>query len=187
MKLNNYKVARICMVVIISLSVLIGNYRCVHKWEKQVIQVFEVGENKDGLCARNDIKDRYNDAVNLLSLASRNTLTSTAIDSLNEITQELSLVMNSNTSSNVISQLYTLNNKMTIAFDNAYNFLLPNLNPTDTKFLRGLYDDFHSSGNILSHSYYNQVAVEYNQMIQSFPNSILSITNQAKPLPLFGE
>lgn len=184
---NNYKTARIIMIISIILSTIVGNYRSISSETKEVFQIFEIGENKDGLCARNDLKDRYNDAINLLTLSTRYSIKHEAIESLDYTTQQINLAFNKNTSASVISELNTLNDKLTIAFDGSYSVLIDELKENDKKLARGLYDDFHSSANILSHSEYNQYAVEYNQMINSFPNNLLSLTNRAKTLPLFGE
>lgn len=185
--INNYKTARIIMIITIILSTFLGNYRSVSSETKHVLQIFEIGENKDGLCARNDIKDRYNDSMNLLSLANRYSIKNDSIDSLTQITQTLFIELGNSASAKNISNLYKLNNEMSIAFNSAYDILISELKDSDKKLAQGLYDDFHSSANILSHSEYNQYAVNYNQMINSFPNNLLSITNQAKDLPLFGE
>ena len=181
---NNYKTARIIMIVVILLSTILGNYRSISSETNKVLQVFEVGINKDGLCARNDIKDRYNDSINLLSLASRYGVTHEALE---YNTQEINLVLNKKTSASTIKELNALNDRLTIAFDGLYETIIDELKENDRKLATGLYDDFHSSANILSHSEYNIVAVEYNQMISSFPNNFLSLTNRSKTLPLFGE
>ena len=184
---NNYKTARIIMIITIILSTFFGNYRSISTETKKVLQVFEIGENKDGLCARNDIKDRYNDSMNLLSLANRYSIQNESTSTLTQVTQSIFIELGSSSSAKSITNLYKLNNEMSIAFNKAYDILISELSDSDKKLAQGLYDDFHSSANILSHSEYNRYAATYNQMINSFPNNLLSITNQAKVLPLFGE
>ena len=81
-----------------------------------------------------------------------------------------------------------MNSDLTEEFDSVYSELKTKISKElDQKLLTGLHDDFHSSGNILSHSDYNQAALEYNEIAQSFPNNILSLFNRSQRLTLLGE
>ena len=87
-----------------------------------------------------------------------------------------------------INKLAGLNSELTNIFDSVYSELKTKISKeTDQKLLTGLYDDFHSTGNILSRSDYNQAALEYNELAQSFPNNILSLFNRSQHLTLLGE
>ena len=188
MKLSNYHVARILMIVVIIASVILGNMRSMNQETQKILEIFEVGEDKDGLSARNDLLDRCNDSMNMLSLADRYNYSSDPVIELNDISAEMKMLLSQASLKN-INKLAGLNNELTNIFDSVYSELKTKISKeTDQKLLTGLYDDFHSTGNILSRSDYNQAALEYNELAQSFPNNILSLFNnllrQEKPQKL---
>lgn len=195
MKLNNYKVARAIMILSIIISIPLGNYLSVSKQTKYAMQEFIVGEDGSGMSAFHDILDRYNDAINLRALARRYEVDSTTLsDTALELFRLLDTPLDSPDDARLIKVIASLNSYLTIEFDEVYRELKEVITlssndskDTDLRLAAGLYDDFHSSANILSRSNYNKVANEYNLMLQSFPNNILSFIHHAEPLPIFGE
>lgn len=187
MKLSNYHVARILMIVVIIASVILGNMRSMNQETQKILEIFEVGEDKDGLSAQNDLLDRCNDSMNMLSLADRYNYSSDPVIELNDISAEMKMLLSQASLKN-INKLAGLNSELTNIFDSVYSELKTKISKeTDQKLLTGLYDDFHSTGNILSRSDYNQAALEYNELAQSFPNNILSLFNRSQRLTLLGE
>lgn len=194
MKLNNYKVARAIMVLTIIICIPLGNYLSVSKQTKYVIQEYIYGEGS-GMSAFHDILDRYNDAINLRSLARRYDVDSTTLsDTALELFRLLDTPLESHDDARLINVICSQNSYLTIEFDELYRELKEVIaassmdsKETDLRLATGLYDDFHSSANIISRSNYNKVAFEYNQMLQSFPNNALSFIHKASPMPIFGE
>ena len=187
MNLNSHHTARIFMIVAIIGSILFGNARCMNKETKEILKIFEIGENRDNLSVRNDLNDRYADAMNLTSLANRYNYSDASLRELNDITADMKNLLSTSSLKN-INKLAPLNRELTTSFNEVYSDLLTIITKeTDKKLLVGLYDDFHSSGNIISHSYYNQAALEYNELVQSFPNNVLSLFNKSQQVSLFGD
>ena len=187
MKLSNHHVARILMIIVIIASVIYGNMRSMSREALKVIEVFEMGEDRDGLSAHNDLLGRCNHSINMNSLANRYNYSSNSLKELNDIASEMKLLLSEPSLAN-FNKLATLNSELTNEFDSVYEELITRITKDmDKSLLIGLYDYFHYSGNILSHSDYNEVALEYNELVESFPNNILSLFNKSQRLTLLGE
>lgn len=179
MKFNfkNHTVAKIVMVVMILVSAILGNGNSLSKERRKVEDYFFYGD--EGICIANDLNDMANEVDNMLVIANKYDVDRGLI----EVTSKNTSALRSSTS---VAEKFDLKEEMVKNMNELYYSLLDeDLSENHKKLVKGAYVDFNSIANIITHDSYNDMASEYNALLDSFPSSIFRMIHREKEVQLF--
>ena len=173
--LNNKFLCLVLMVVLIAAGTWIGGYKGLNGVYSQAEDVFYTGEDGDGICIANDLKERAIAAANLVTIASNYPDVKDAASAVSEASAELSAELAATTHDGKIAGLSQRNQKLDTAMTALYQALgEENLTQQHEKYRQSLYADFNSRNDTISHDPYNQYAQAYNQVVKGFPAGLLA-------------
>ena len=177
MDLKDHNVAKIIMVIMIVVGAIMGNGNSLNKEKNKVEDYFFYGD--EGICIANDLNDMASEVDNLIVIANKYDIDRGLIDIASKNTKALR-------NSTSVDEKFDLKEEMVANMNELYYALLDeDLSDNHQKLVKGAYVDFNSSANIITHDSYNEMASEYNSLLDSFPSSILRVIHRAKEVALF--
>lgn len=177
MDLKDHNVAKIIMVIMIVVGAIMGNGNSLNKEKSKVEDYFFYGD--EGICIANDLNDMASEVDNLIVIANKYDIDRGLIDIASKNTKALR-------NSTSVDEKFDLKEEMVANMNELYYALLDeDLSDNHQKLVKGAYVDFNSSANIITHDSYNEMATEYNSLLDSFPSSILRVIHRAKEVALF--
>ena len=168
----------LCLSVILSIFIL-GGWKLSNR-RNDVLQYFLNGEN--GFSIANDIHVRTECGYNLLTLANRIMLEDdSVIQNMDTALQDVEAALS-------IPEYYAANQSLTNAFDALYLALMSSQASENDKLLASKQsDEFNSRAKTILKDPYNEKALEFNNLLSTFPSNVISFFSGTKDLPLFRE
>lgn len=184
--LQNKATAVLVMVVMIAAGTLIGSHNSLSKVATKAQNIFYTGVNNDGLSIESDLNTRSELARNLATVASAYLPSdsialasiSTARDNLKSASTIKEKAAANKALDEAVFTLYSLLEKDGITNKEE---LVSNFSKNPTR----IYTDFRSFGDTIKHDKYNEYALEFNEILTTFPSNLLSKVTFIKPLELF--
>lgn len=178
--LRKSPVAISIMIITILLSSLLGGWRSLLKEQKAVEDYFYNGPRGDGYSIQDDLEYIGATSNNFKTVAVRYIAND---DPLIIALTEARLAL---ASAKTIPEKYLAAATLSDAVAALHDSLDPNkMNSTDKGFRASLYDDIKSAMQRISHNGYNDVAREFNQIIETFPAKIIAKFVGIKPAQLY--
>lgn len=172
--------ARIITAVLVLLAILAGGYTSLNSLKSKTELVFINGQNNDGLGIENDLGERIDLAYNLVTIAKKH------LDEQDQLIINVLLARDALITAKSPAQKYNANMLLTQATTDLYNKLgAINLPEKDESYRKSIYADLSSRNDTISHDGYNAAAQQFNDLLLSFPASIIANLTGIKPVELF--
>jgi hypothetical protein len=170
------------MVLLIVLGSFIGCFLSLNSMYSNVKNIFENGEDNDGICVMNDLMKRADCAVNMCTVARRylSGTDASLTDTLSDASGKLKNAGN-------ISAMKKADDELEYAMKAVYDALESDTSVTaqDEKLYAGLYAEFKSRGDTIQHDAYNTAASEYNEKTAGVMASVVKKITPAKEAVVF--
>lgn len=178
--MKNPRVAITIMIVAIAFSVLYGSRRSLASEAARVESVFFNGVEGDGIGIDRDLGIRIDESQNLVTIAMRYLdENDPSIKAVREARQALIDAVD-------LYEKHRANLKLTEAYTALGDRLARmELSEKDERYRMGILDELKSREEIIGHDGYNEMAEEFNTLLERFPANILGRLTGIKPLVLF--
>lgn len=174
---KSQKVAKSVMALMIVVSAILGNGNSLGREKQEVEDYFFYGDQ--GICIANDLNDMASEVENLVVIASKYDVDQNVINKAKDSAIELKNSKN-------VSEKYELTQALNSYMKSLYNEVEEaDLSDNHRKLAKGAYVDYNSTLNIITHDPYNEMANEYNSLLDTFPSSLFRIIHRADEAELF--
>lgn len=170
----------ILMIVLIAGGFLLGGYAGLSGQYQKAADVFFLGENRDGICAANDMAERAAALTNMQTIAKKypavaDSVLEAASSALNAYTR----------AEGDILDMFEANAAMEVAMS---ELMLETddgmLSAKDESYRQKLYTEFNSRNDTISHDPYYNYAAAYNEILGRFPASLIEALTPVKEAPV---
>ena len=180
---ENRSLAWTVFAVVVALTVVFSGGGGLRTQRKAASDVFYYGANNDGLCIANDMNERIAAARNLADLAGRY---ASVEASFATAVNTAASAAEADAKSGDLASLATENASLGRAVEQLYTELENTaLSETDSTFALSQYKEFTSRGLTISRDTYNARAEAFNEVIGSFPASVVARLSGVSGLGLF--
>ena len=177
MKLLEKKgICLILMVVLIVGGFLLGGYKGLAGQYQKVSDAFFLGEDRDGICAANDMAERAAALTNMHTVAAKylpakDPALQNAQDAVRDFTK----------AEGDIRAMFSANARMDTVMTELYREMENRtLTEKDESYRQRLYADFNSRNDTISHDPYYSYAADYNEILSHFPANLIAAATPAK-------
>ncbi len=178
--LKNRKIAIRITVFIVLLSILIGSHFSLIKLRDETLLIFYSGEEKNGKGIQQDLEYITDQCFNLTVVAGR--YMDKEDKRIREVVRKRDLVNSAATP----GDKYEAKEELLVSAMNLYEALgSMNLEERDQYYRDSFVVNVESRQLIISHSSYNECAMDYNKCLKRFPANVLRRITFVKPLELF--
>ena len=180
-KLKSPRLATVIMAIMIALAVILGSGRSLRALRADVEEIFWNGVSGDGIGVASDLSRNRDDAYNLLSVARGYAVDSALLSALENAVADF------DAAGSDIEALFDANTALTGAVTDLYEAMgRQSLSDRDESYRQSLYYNILARNDTMSRDGYNTAALEFNQLLDRFPASLLrrfTSVSPASPCP----
>lgn len=178
-KLKSPRLATVIMAIMIALAVILGSGRSLRALRADVEEIFWNGVSGDGIGVASDLSRNRDDAYNLLSVARGYAVDSALLSALENAVADF------DAAGSDIEALFDANTALTGAVTDLYEAMgRQSLSDRDESYRQSLYYNILARNDTMSRDGYNTAALEFNQLLDRFPASLLRRFTSVSPAPL---
>ena len=180
--LENKGLALIIMIVLIIGGFWLGGYKSLAGLYDDVEKVFFTGEDGDGICIENDLSERAEAAVNMVTVARKYVGESNEVRMLSDAAAALTAAGKSSDIADRLSADNELETAMSALYRSLEN---AGLSEKDETYRQRLYADCNSRGDTISHDPYNSYAQSFNRALSRFPANLIAAVTPIEQAVIF--